>query len=411
MLSVACTPDAGKLDARSTPTPTAGGTLEIGIVGEPATLDPYGAEASDLTYALVRPVFPMPYRRLPDGTIEPELAESLEVTSRGARLTIQKRTWSNGEPITARDVVASIRRATSPSGFAGIRSARADGSRVVEMRGRGDRWEERLSTAAYVLPRGRLIGGNVSGGPFKFSGYKRGRSLAYEANPDAPEPPLLDGLTVSFVQGTDLSIRLLADGDLDVASLPSTVNLGDRLVELGLDHASAIGSERVVLSFDPDRVPLRAARAIVAEVDKRNLVESFVRDEGASLGTRLPRDPDGLPAALAVAAPEGDELLSLMQRAMQVDMRQTLSAFEVITAPASTLYGTWQNGGPADALLMRAMGEPPWRGVGIDRGYVFPLASVATFMAWREKVHGIAVNPSLEGPLWNARDWWIEPSI
>jgi hypothetical protein len=60
---------------------------------------------------------------------------------------------------------------------------------------------------------------------------------------------------------------------------------------------------------------------------------------------------------------------------------------------------------------MRAVGEPPWRGVETDGGYVFPLASVATFMAWREKVHGIAVNPSPEGPLWNARDWWIEPSI
>jgi hypothetical protein len=411
VLSVACTPDNEVPGARSTPSPTPGGTLEIGIVGEPATLDPYGAEASDLTYALVRPVFPMPFRSRPDGTFEPDLAESLEVTSRGARLTIAERIWSNGESITASDVVASIRRATPPSGFASIRSARVQGARTVVLQGASDGWEERLATAAYVLPRGRLIGGNVSGGPFRFSGYKRGRSLSYEANPDAPEPPLLDGLTVSFVQGTELLMRLLADGDLDVAALPSTVNLGERLDELGLEHASEIGAERVVMSFDPDRVTLRAARAVVAEVDKVNLVESFVRDEGRALGTRPPRDPDGLPPAVSVAAPEGDELLTLMQRAMQVDLRSALSSFEVITAPVSTLYGEWQNGGPADALLMRAVGEPPWRGVETDGGYVFPLASVATFMGWREEVHGIAVNPSPEGPLWNARDWWIEPSI
>ena len=381
------------------------------MVGEPATLDPYGPTASDLTYALARPVFPMPFRSLPDGTFEPELAESLEVTARGARLTIARRTWSNGESITAQDVVASIRRATPPSGFAEIRQVRAEGARTVVMRGGGDAWEERLATAAYVLPRGRLIGGNVSGGPFMFSGYKRGRGLSYEANPEAPEPPLLDGLEVSFVKGTDLLLRLLTDGDVDVAALPSTVNLGQRLDELGLDHARALGDERVVLSFDPDRVTLRAARAVVAEIDQGTLVESFVRDDGAGVGERVPKDPSGLPATVSVAAPEGDELLSLMQRAMQVDLRSTLSSFELITAPVSTLYGEWQDGGPADALLMRATGPPPWRGVVSDRDYVFPLASVATFVAWREKVHGVAVNPSSEGPLWNARDWWIEPSI
>lgn len=401
----ACTPSVEEAGPGPVTTPpNVGGSLEIGVLGEPETLDPYAPEASDLTYALVRPVFPMPYQMRPDGSVGPELASSLDVRGRTARLTLDRREWSNGKPITARDVVASIERATPPSGFAAIESARARGPRVVEMRADLSDWEKTLARGAFVLPRGRLIGGNVSGSSFKFATYDRGRSLTYEPNDAAVEPPLLDELKVTFVQSTDLLVRLLDEGELDVAAVPMSVNLDDRLDELGISYEDPVGSERVVLSFHPDRVPSTSARALVDKIDARNLVESFVRDDGELLA---PPGATGeaAPQELSIAAPEGDELLTLLQRALQLDLQRSGITVELITAPVSTIYGSWSLDPSADVLLLRSLTDDE------TDGFRWPLASVATTVAWRDGVHGISVNPSLEGPLWNARDWWIEPSI
>lgn len=375
------------------------------MLGEPATLDPYGPGASDLTYALVLPVFPMPYRMLPDGSIEPELAASLDVRGRTARLTLERRKWSNGKPITARDVVASIERATPPSGFAAIDAARVLGPRVVEMKADLTDWAKALARGAFVLPHGRLIGGNVSGSSFRFADYDRGRSLTYEPNDDAIDPPLVDELKVSFVQSTDLLVRLLDEGKLDAAAVPMSVNLDDRLDELGISYEDPIGSERLVLSFNPDRVPSASARAVVGKIDALNLVESFVRDDGDLLAP-----PDGTgggvaPQQLSLAAPEGDELLTLIQRALQIDLHRSGIEVELITAPVSAIYGSWSLDAPADVLLVRALARVE------TGGLWWPLASVATTVAWRAGIHGIAANPSLEGPLWNASLWWKEPSI
>lgn len=379
-----------------------GGSLEIGIVGEPQTLDPYGDSASELSHALVRPVFPMPYRRLADGSIEPDLASSIEVIPGGARLVLDDREWSNGRRIRPADVVASIRRARPPSGFASIRKARPLGRDSVRLWGEVTDWETTLASGAFVLPRGRLTGGNVSGGPFRFADYLRGRRLVYEANPDAPDPPLLDRLEVSFVQGTELLIALLERGKVDVAWLPSTVNLGDRLDERGIAYDAAVGDEKVILTYEPERLTPDAFRSFFSEIDLRALDAAFLREDGqvGSLGKPSPGEP---PASVSLAVPEGDELLSLLQRAIQLDLEASDVTVELITGPVSAVYGAWQEEAPADVLLRRTFSPKGGRSV--------VLASVATFMAWREGIRGIKVNPSLEGPLWNARDWWIEPSI
>ena len=145
----ACTPDPESSDPPdAVATPPSGGVVDLGVVGEPATLDPYGRDASDLTYALVRPVFPMPFRLLPNGNVEADLAARLDDVPGGARLELRKAKWSNGRPITARDVVASIERATVPSGFADVDSATARSRRVVMLRGDVDRWPETLASGS-----------------------------------------------------------------------------------------------------------------------------------------------------------------------------------------------------------------------------------------------------------------------
>jgi hypothetical protein len=385
--------------------------MDIGVLGEPATLDPYDPRASELTYALVRPVFRMPFHREPDGSIEPDLAGNMKIDGHRARLRLVDAVWSDGRKIDARDVVLSVRRASRPSGFADVRTAQAISSRTVELTGNVHNWKATLSTGAFVLPKGRIKRGNIAAGPFRFSSYTRSRKLTYEPNPEAEAQPLLDSLTVSFVQSTELLLRLLERGSVDAAVLPSTVNLGDRLDEAGLSFDARRGSERIVLSFEPERVGRAPATAVMRHINRQLLAGTFLRDNGemirAGQGTT---EDSSLPTQLSIGAAEGDELLSLLQRAIQLQLEDAGSTVELITAPVATVYGMWDDHAPADALLLRRY-SPLRRGTQRDIRLDLPLASVDTFMAWREEVHGIAVDPSLEGPLWNARDWWIEPSI
>ena len=382
--------------------------LDIGIVGEPATLDPYARRASDLTYALVRPVFPMPYRRLPDGSVEPDLADALEVTGDKAELTLRSTTWSDGRPITARDVVASIQRADDPSGFAQLRAARATGPRTVVLRGNVDDWEETLAMGAYVMPRGRLAAGRVSGGPFRFERYVQGRSLSYGVNERWDrDSPYLDGLKVSFVQGTQLLVRLLEEERLDAIAPPMSVNLDDRLDEIGIAYDEALGDETIALEADPDDLTEAEWVALGSTIDLGRLVTSFIRDDGSAVETSRSRaSTEPLPAEVSIAAPEGDELLILIQRAIQLDLQRSSVAAPVITGPTSTHYGAWRGDGPADMALVRTMD----RTAPVGRRWL-PIARVESIVGWRDGVKGIVVNPTLDGPLWNAWEWWIDPSI
>jgi ABC-type transport system substrate-binding protein len=424
----ACTPGSDDPEPPDVvATPPSGGSVDLGVVGEPATLDPYGRDASDLTYALVRPVFPTPFRLLPDGNVEADLAASLDEVPGGARLELKEAQWSNGRPITARDVVASIERATPPSGFADIRSATAESRRTVMLRGDVDRWPETLASGAYVLPRGRLLRGRLSGGPFRFARYDQGRRLVYERNGAWDgSAPFLDRIAVSFVQSTELLIRLLDEGKLDAAAPPSSVNLDERLDELGLAHQEKRGWEALSLSFDPDDVTRNQWIATAREVDLRALLATFIRDDGRFTNTLYP-GPKGsegfwshvaMPnfgpplSQMTLAAPEGDELLASLQRAIQLDLERDGITVEVVTAPWSTHYGRWRDDSPASAALLRASGAPGMSGPPDDTSsFTLPLAHVETIVTWREEVHGIAVNPSLDGPLWNAAEWWKGPPI
>ena len=406
LLVAGCTPSS---EAPSSPRPDGpqrGGRIEIGVVGEPATLDPHAPNASDLTFALVRPVFPMPYRLLPDGTTEPDLAESLEVRGDRALLTLRQTSWSDGRAITAQDVVASIERAAPPSGFAAT-EARVLRPRVVELRGDIEDWEATLARGAYVLPRGKLAAGRISGGSFRFRRYDQGRRITYTPNVKWDgDAPLLDEVVVSFVQGTQLLVRLLEDGRLDAAAPPMSVNLDERLDEVGLAHTEAVGTETIAIEAAPGRLPHDQWQALVAEIDVANLVRSFIRDDGSRV-----RDERGrkgpLPAEISIAAPEGDELLGLMQRAVQLDLQRSDVTSQLISGPLSTHYGAWRDDPPADLSLVRLTAGSPM----LTPARTLEIARIETIVVWRAGIQGIVVNPTLDGPLWNAWEWWKDPSI
>src|SRR5687767_12923382 len=112
MASLACPSDGGGTakPAPTTPTTTTAppvpprGAISIGVLGEPATFDPYSPLANDMTFWLARPLYPSLFRIAPDGSVTAELASSLRPSEAGVVIELRRSRWSNGDPVTAQDV-------------------------------------------------------------------------------------------------------------------------------------------------------------------------------------------------------------------------------------------------------------------------------------------------------------------
>lgn len=389
-------------DVSSVPssTPSPGGTVVFGVLGEPETLDPYSPVASDLTWWLGRPVFPSLYRRAPGGKPSPDLAASIVFFEGGATIVLEQRRWSDGKPVTAGDVVASIRRAVPPSGFARVEEARATGPRTVEMRGDVSNWEKALATRAYILPGGEAKNLKLSAGPFVVRSRVPGLEVVYGPNPAwTGKPPSLDRVRIQSIQSVETMLALLERGRLDAAAVPSTVNIDERLEERDLTPIVGEGGETIVLDL-AGSAPTQASRAaIVRAIDRRALAEGLIRDDGRVLTSRVPK-ASAAHLAIQVAAPAGDELLLLMQRVIQRHLQSESIDAELVVIEPETFYGAWERDDPVDVALRR-------RGVvtgseGLDS---VPLFEVNTFIALRTDVLGLMPYASLEGPLWNVEAW------
>jgi oligopeptide transport system substrate-binding protein len=114
-LSDGSSPGGGERATRA-PTPAEGGTLTLAFAAAPGALDPARIDdhaAATLVWNLMDPLVRLGDRLEP----EPGLARSWSVSPDGRRLTFRLRDdarWTNGDPVTARDVAYAWRRLLSP---------------------------------------------------------------------------------------------------------------------------------------------------------------------------------------------------------------------------------------------------------------------------------------------------------
>jgi ABC-type transport system substrate-binding protein len=440
-LLVACEPAGEPPIGRPTATPSAssspvetpepGGAIAFGVIGEPATLDPYSPVASDLTYQLLRPVYPTLYRIDPDGHFQPDLARGWKPVNDGIEIELQQRRWSNGRAITAQDVALSFaRQANADSGpfgpAAGARAPRVQvsvtGPRTLVVRGSRLR-RPAFGSPLFVLPEGRL-NLSISGGPYKIADYTPGLQVVYSRNDAGPgKPPLLDRVAVKFVETFPTLLALLEDAKLDAAAPPSAVNLGDRLDGAGIEHDSTLGWESIAVDFDEAQIDEPPRAAVARAINRAAIDEGLVRDEGRISNTLLPgpggsgargqwRTPSGSgsPPAVQIAVSKGDELLEQMQEVVQLQLEDAGGSAELVTGDTRTFYGEWRSSSPTDLSILRMFGSQA-ASLGTEQQVLFstqgmPLFQVETFVAWQEDiVQGLVPNPSIEGPLWNMQSW------
>jgi ABC-type transport system substrate-binding protein len=280
-------------------------------------------------------------------------------------------------------------------------------------------------------------------------------------------PSLLGQVEVAFVPDATTAIQLLGTGRLDAVAPMLGISWGYRLERLaGVEVASASSADLVHLVLNAQTLDRASARRrLIGAIDRDRFVGTVLRGEAAGAnGVVAPEQHGALPAwrgygseaggpldpseELSLAYVRG-ELLDLVARYVQAELRRAGADVELVPLEADVFHGTFlpdhrfdlaisetrtgpraelwrwaQADGAAPSLTgladgrlvaLQARAEEPGasgaRALGVaqdrlaDLAPVLPLFQPEATMAWRDGITGILPNPSVEGPLWNAWTW------
>ncbi|MCF6292636.1 MAG: peptide ABC transporter substrate-binding protein [Robiginitomaculum sp.] len=228
-------------------------TLRIGIATAPDSLDPAQGQ-----FAAAALLFKQLYTPLTnygaDGGLAPGLAQSWHMSDDGLHWTFVLRSglrWSDGQPITANDVVGSVRRMLDPTslytdvgdfdllvnamdvltgvlpieqlGVTALNDTTVRFSFTAPLGVFGELMREFYPTPEHIVPNAQskwpLPPDFVGSGPYvveKASLYE----FVLRKNRHAPDPPLIDNIYLSVVEDAATRARMIRAGDLDLAEDP-----------------------------------------------------------------------------------------------------------------------------------------------------------------------------------------------
>lgn len=305
--------------------PRYGGTLTVGVLELPASVDPI-PPASDGDRLLAGLASETLLGLTADGALTPGLARGWSRSAAGREWTLplaENASFHDGQPVTARDAVRSLRRFVRGPGTAANHLARTldgglafrahktedlpgitvlDETRVVLRFGA----EDAIPLAPLASPAAALTSSSGQGaGPFVPTVLVPGRRAAFTAFAGHIRGrPYLDQLEV------------LAFGDREAVR---GARKGGR-IEVALEGGDTPAHAVLLLRIDPGRAPFqsREARALVAGViDRRELVARLVPG-GEPLSSLLlparlaaPGLPPGLPASAARRSLQGRVTLAV----------------------------------------------------------------------------------------------------
>ncbi|WP_055523904.1 ABC transporter substrate-binding protein [Streptomyces graminilatus] len=303
----------------TTRTPAATGSLDEVTwnlpLGEPTTLDP--AKVGDYSPNTVEANLCDPLLRLrPDYSIAPGLASSWKKPD-DQTLVLELREdvkfW-NGDPMTAKDVVASLTRQSAPatqavnaSVLASVKSVTATGDHQVTIRfkqpdelflkslvnGFGG-----VSEASYMKKAGASYGtakgGLMCSGPFKLENWKSGDSITAVRNDqywDASLRPKVKKLTFKFVTDSNTLTSALLSGQIDGSyEIPSSVARALRSSGAGKLYYGPSAQTNFIAPTTPSS-PLadsRVAKALSLVLDQDALIKNVYDGAAGKLKTVIP---------------------------------------------------------------------------------------------------------------------------
>lgn len=303
-LTAACT-WAGRERSQTPVVPTA--SVEVAIaMAPPATLNPFSGESSLATERIAHMALPGAYRINPDSTYGLDLlAEEATVTTEPFTVTYRLRDdvrWSDGEPVTASDLVFTWRTVTDPefnawstTGYDQIRSAEVDGDRTATFTFAAP-YSGYRELFLFVLPRHHLKDVDpesmfsrdiaVASGPFSVAAWDGGAQVALVRNPHHPAAGNLRQVDVRFLTDVSSQLQLLRSGEVDVLAPepePDLVEGLDGVQGVSWDQQPGVAWEHVGFNVGhPLLQRTRIRQAIALAIDRRAVVDALVDPAGGA---------------------------------------------------------------------------------------------------------------------------------
>lgn len=350
--------------------PAAGGVYIEGIVGHPSHFNPLLSDFNQADDDVVSLVFSGLTRLTKDGSLAPDLAQSWSVSPDGKVYTfvLRSATWSDGQPVTADDVLYTVGQIQSPS-FPGnpelarlwksIKVAKVDAHTVTFTLAQPYAPFPQYTTLR-LLPA-HLLGG-VSGralitSPFNVQPIGTGPFVVQSADLHqvvlVPNPhyvgrrPYLDGITFKYYDNFQAALDALKRGDIQgLGNIPP-------------DHVLGLASDpRLTLLQQPEDAQLNALmlntqsplfsdatvrRALDLAIDRTKVIQAGAKGEGAPALGPIPPD------SWAYAAQPGAYSYDATQAA------QLLDSAGWTASPAGAIR---QKGGRAFRFVLLAVDQP-----------------------------------------------------
>lgn len=299
-------------------TPTKGGTLVEGVIGNPRFINPTLAVTradQDVTALIFNGLM-----RLDEtGTLVPDLAESITVAEDGLTYNVILRkdiTWHDGVPLTARDVAFTIALLQDAELKSPLRGNWVD----VGVEEIGEYELNIILPEAYTpfiqnfttgivprhiwstvpseqIPFSQINTEPVGSGPFKVARIIRnelGLITTYElvANPDAPVPPHIAEVLVKFYDSEATLLTALDEGDIDATAYISHNELRSVADTTGFTIIEEPLPRIFTLFFNQNRsASLRdtaARQALNAAINRPEIITAAVAGYGVPTDAPVP---------------------------------------------------------------------------------------------------------------------------
>jgi len=297
--------------------PTGGGTLHEGIIGAPRFVNPVLA-ITRADQDMVNLIYRGLYTVDADGTLVPDLAESLTISEDGRVYNLTLKTdqyWHDATPITAEDVVYTIAMVQNPELKSPVRGNWNDVTvELIDTHELNLVLEEPYTPFIENLTLGivpRHLWGSLStdefpfsqyntmpvgSGPFRISEVIRGDTglierYTFEVFPEFSPSPAISGLAIHFFADEVEVRRALESGDIthtaaldnqSVAALAENYTVYTR----PLPRVFALYPNQ---NRNPALRDVAARRALSDTIDRATLIEEVLAGYGESTALPVPR--------------------------------------------------------------------------------------------------------------------------
>ena len=288
-------------------------SITIGMVLEPPNLDPTAGAAAAIDEVVYANVFEGLTRFGPDGSVNPALAESWDISEDGLTYTFHLHDgvkFHDGTDMNADDVVFSLNRARAEDStnaqkalFAGIESVTAVDPLTVEIKlsAPNGSFPFNMAWGDAVIVGEESVANEatnpVGTGPFKFANWVQGDRVELVRN-DAywGEAPALATATFKFISDPNAAFAAMMAGDVDAfPNFPAPETLEQFKADPRFKVIVGSTEGETILSTNNKSGPLadvKVREAIAHAINRQEIIDGAMFGYGTPIGTHFaPHNP------------------------------------------------------------------------------------------------------------------------